>query len=114
MADVEVVELTEEQARELERLVSRVVSMYSDRSGGQVIVNRLRVLQMELEDFDGELRFGLGVGSDVLEEWACLIEVEIDMERRKNENGWGLDGRQLRAAENAVDALKSSERVEVA
>lgn len=112
--EVDVAELTDAQARELRRFARRAKWMYEDRQGGKEITHKLRPLLAELDDFDGELRFGFGFDAATREQIADIIEIEIQMERRKKNQGWGLDGRKLNAAENALKSFRDTKKVEVA
>ena len=114
MREAETVDLTDAQARELQRFAKRAKSMYDERQGGDEFVNKLRPLINELDDFDGQLRFGFGMKGDTREQIADIIQMEVDMEKRKNREGWGIDGRKLNAAENALAELRNAKTVEVA
>mgnify|MGYP000704003643 CR=1 FL=1 len=114
--ELEVAELTEAQTRELLRMTRRVKSMYADRDGGQRIVRSLAPLEgrlVELEGHGGEVRFGIGMKGETRERIVELLRVEYDMEQRKSNQGWGMDGNSLRALENGIDRLADPETREV-
>lgn len=114
--EIEKIELTEAQARELKRMVKRARSMYDDRHGGEAMVDKLWPMRDGLEEVqDGEkdaLYLSFGMKGGVRKEIISVIEMEITMEEKKMAQDWGMDGRKMNALKNGLEALKNPEIVD--
>lgn len=115
--EIEVVDLTDAQARELHRMVGRAIDMYDERDGGENITESLRILKKALSDvMDGEkdeIKFSIGMRRDERERIANIIEIESSMEQKKISQGWGMDRRRFKALTNGIDTLRNPEIREI-
>lgn len=119
--EVEEIELTEAQARELNRATKRVIRTLKKRDarmGQQMYVKKLRTLKNALSEIEsGErdsLRLSLGMDGEDREKLIQWLELEKDMMDYSDSTGRDeLDGRKLNALENGIEALKEPEIVDV-
>lgn len=116
--EIEAVELTHSQARELRKMIRRARKMYDDRQGGDGIVRTLRKVEGSLNEMvedggGGDLKFSIGMKGERRERIAGIVDVERKMEKRKMSQGWGMDGRKFNALERALDSLQNPEVREV-
>lgn len=116
---LDVVELTETQARELRRATTRVIRMLDDRPsrhGARRYLRALRTLRGGLEDIEqgerDELRLGLGMDGEDRAELVAWIEQEKEMMRHADSTGRdNIDGNTLNALERGIEKLRDPERV---
>lgn len=116
---LDVIPLTEAQARELRRAVERVLRMLDDRAahhGTDRYVRPLRTLRGGLTDVENgerdELRLGLGMDGENRDELVAWIEQEKEMMAHANRTGAAsYDGNKLNALERGLEKLRDPERV---
>jgi hypothetical protein len=111
---VEVVDLTDAQARTLRTAAQRALDMYGSRSGAGHVTRSLRPviegLDEILEGKRDELRLGVGLTGEGREEVVGVLEHEYEIADTQNRKGYGaMDGNDLRALENGLEAMRDPE-----